>query len=105
MEWSLLGARCTPRMRSRPLLQRQQKSSVVRIRSPINSPSNSSAAVSRSIAGRNFMAGKNTAAFGIYSSNAAAERAVDQLIAAGFSNQDVSVLMADRQGSKDFAAE
>ena len=51
------------------------------------------------------MAGKNTAAFGIYSSNAAAERAVDQLIAAGFSNQDVSVLMADRQGSKDFAAE
>jgi heat induced stress protein YflT len=51
------------------------------------------------------MAGKNTAAFGIYSSNTAAERAVDQLIAAGFSNQDVSVLMADRQGSKDFAAE
>jgi hypothetical protein len=51
------------------------------------------------------MAGKNTAAFGIYSSNAAAERAVDQLNAAGFSNQDVSVLMADRQGSKDFAAE
>ncbi len=51
------------------------------------------------------MAGKNTAAFGIYSTNSAAERAVDQLIAAGFSNQDVSVLMADRQGSKDFAAE
>jgi hypothetical protein len=51
------------------------------------------------------MAGKNTAAFGIYPSNSAAERAVDQLIAAGFSNQDVSVLMADRQGSKDFAAE
>ena len=51
------------------------------------------------------MAGKNTAAFGIYPNNSAAERAVDQLIAAGFSNQDVSVLMADRQGSKDFAAE
>jgi hypothetical protein len=51
------------------------------------------------------MAGKNTAAFGIYSTNSAAERAVDKLIAAGFSNQDVSVLMADRQGSKDFAAE
>jgi hypothetical protein len=51
------------------------------------------------------MAGKNTAAFGIYPTNSAAERAVDQLIAAGFSNQDVSVLMADRQGSKDFAAE
>ena len=51
------------------------------------------------------MAGKNTAAFGIYGTNAAAERAVDQFIAAGFSNQDVSVLMADRKGSKDFATE
>src|ERR1700748_619334 len=51
------------------------------------------------------MAGKNTAAFGIYPSNSAAETAVDQLVAAGFSNQDVSVLMADRKGSKDFAAE
>ena len=51
------------------------------------------------------MAGKNTAAFGIYPNNSAAERAVDQLIAAGFSNQDVSVLMSDRQGAKDFAAE
>jgi hypothetical protein len=52
-----------------------------------------------------YMAGKNTAAFGIYPTNAAAEAAVDQLVAAGFSNQDVSVLMADRQGAKDFAAE
>jgi hypothetical protein len=51
------------------------------------------------------MAGKNTAAFGIYPSNTAAEAAVDKLVAAGFSNQDVSVLMADRQGAKDFAAE
>jgi hypothetical protein len=51
------------------------------------------------------MAGKNTAAFGIYPSNSAAEGAIDQLIAAGFSNQDISVLMADRQTSKDFAAE
>jgi hypothetical protein len=51
------------------------------------------------------MAGKNMAAFGIYSTNLAAERAVDQLVAAGFSNQDVSVLMSDRQGAKDFAAE
>jgi hypothetical protein len=51
------------------------------------------------------MAGKNTAAFGIYPNNSAAEAAVDQLVAAGFSNQDVSVLMADRKGSKDFAAE
>jgi hypothetical protein len=51
------------------------------------------------------MAGKNTAAFGIYSTNSAAERAVDQLKAAGFTNEDISVLMADRQGSKEFAAE
>lgn len=51
------------------------------------------------------MAGKNTAAFGIYSSRTAAETAVDQLIAAGFSNQDVSVLMSDKQGSKEFATE
>ena len=51
------------------------------------------------------MAGKNTAAFGIFPSHTAAEAAVDRLHAAGFSNDDVSVLMADKQGSKDFAAE
>jgi hypothetical protein len=51
------------------------------------------------------MAGKNTAAFGIYPSRANAEMAVDQLVSAGFSHADVSVLMADNQGSKDFAAE
>src|SRR6201994_2160256 len=51
------------------------------------------------------MAGKNTAAFGIYPSNSAAETAVDQLVAAGFSNDDVSVLMANSNGSRDFAAE
>ncbi len=51
------------------------------------------------------MAGKNTAAFGIFPSNNAAEAAVDRLRAAGFSNDDVSVLLADKQGSKDFAAE
>ena len=51
------------------------------------------------------MAGKNTAAFGIFSSHSAAENAVDRLRAAGFSHDDVSVLMADKQSSKDFAAE
>ena len=51
------------------------------------------------------MAGKNTAAFGIYPSRAAAEIAVDQLLSAGFSNADISVLMADNEGSRDFAAE
>src|SRR6201997_2473795 len=51
------------------------------------------------------MAGKNTAAFGIYSNEATAQTAVDQLLAGGFSNEDVSVLMSDVQGSRDFAAE
>jgi hypothetical protein len=51
------------------------------------------------------MAGKNTAAFGIYSLEASAQTAVDELIAGGFSNDDVSVLMSDIQGSRDFAAE
>ena len=51
------------------------------------------------------MAGKNTAAFGIFASHSAAEAAVDHLRAAGFSSDDVSVLMADKQGSKEFAAE
>lgn len=51
------------------------------------------------------MAGKNTAAFAIFPSRSAAETAVDRLVTAGFSNDDVSVLMSDSQGSKDFASE
>jgi hypothetical protein len=51
------------------------------------------------------MAGKNTAVFGIYNTRAAAEQAVDQITAAGFSNEDVSVLMSDVDSSKDFAHE
>lgn len=51
------------------------------------------------------MAGKNTAAFGIFASRSSAEAAVDMLTKAGFSNQDVSVLMADKKGSHEFAAE
>ena len=51
------------------------------------------------------MAGKNTAVFGIYSSRTEAEQAVDQIVAAGFSNEDVSVLMSDVDSSKDFAHE
>ena len=51
------------------------------------------------------MAGKNTAAFGIFHTHDTAAGAVDHLHAAGFSHEDVSVLMADKQGSKDFAAE
>ena len=51
------------------------------------------------------MAGKSSAAFAIFPSRSAAEVAVDKIVAAGFSNQDVSVLMSDKQGSQDFATE
>ena len=51
------------------------------------------------------MAGKNTAAFAIFPSRVAAEEAVNRLHAAGFSHDDVSVLMADKQSSKEFASE
>ena len=51
------------------------------------------------------MAGKNTAAFGIYKSRSQAERAVDTLIQAGFRSDDVSVLMPDQQSSEEFAHE
>ena len=48
---------------------------------------------------------KKTAVFGLYSSVAGAERAVDSIVKAGFSNADVSVLMADQQSTRDFAHE
>ena len=48
---------------------------------------------------------KNTAVFGIYKSEVAAEAAVDQIVAAGFSNSDVSVLMSDVDSTKEFAHE
>ena len=51
------------------------------------------------------MAGKNTAAFGIFPSRTAAEAAVSGLKSAGFSSDDVSVLMADKNSSKEFASE
>ena len=51
------------------------------------------------------MAGKNTAVFGIYKNSALAERAVDRILAGGFSNNDISVLLPDSQGSKEFAHE
>ena len=51
------------------------------------------------------MAGKNTAVFGIYKSSAQAESAVDRIIAAGFSNNDISVLLPDTHSSKEFAHE
>ena len=51
------------------------------------------------------MAGKKTAVFGIYQNEKQAERSVEDLLAAGFSNDDIAVLLADNQGSKDFAHE
>ncbi|MCU1335743.1 MAG: Succinyl-CoA ligase [ADP-forming] beta chain [Bryobacterales bacterium] len=45
------------------------------------------------------MAGKNTAVFGIYKSAVQAENAAGTLCSAGFSNQDISVLVPDNQGS------
>ena len=51
------------------------------------------------------MAGKNTAVFGIYTGRTTVENAVDALRAGGFSNNDVSVLFPDNQGTKDFAHE
>src|ERR1700676_5473611 len=51
------------------------------------------------------MAGKNTAAFGIYQTQADVEYAVDALRAEGFRNTDVSVLFPENKGTKDFAVE
>jgi len=51
------------------------------------------------------MAGKNTAVFGMYRTRAAAEAGVDSLIANGFRSADVSVLMPENVGTKDFAHE
>lgn len=51
------------------------------------------------------MAGKNIAVFGIYPSRERAEEAVGHLTAGGFRSEDISVLMQDNVGTKDFAHE
>ena len=51
------------------------------------------------------MAGKNTAAFGLYSDRIQVEQGIDALRAARFRNEDISVLFPDNQGTKDFAHE
>lgn len=48
---------------------------------------------------------KNTAVFGIYSNDASAGDAVDQLRLAGFRNTDISVLYSENAGNKDLAHE
>jgi hypothetical protein len=50
-----------------------------------------------------FMSGKNTAAFGIYRDRLSAENAVDVLRQANFRNTDISALLPENLGTKDFA--
>jgi hypothetical protein len=49
------------------------------------------------------MENKKTAVFGIYPSVVAAERAVDTLVQAGFRSSEISVLLPDQRGTRDFA--
>jgi hypothetical protein len=51
------------------------------------------------------MAGKNTSAFGLYRTQADVEYAIDLLRAEGFRQTDISVLLPENQGTKDFAIE
>ena len=51
------------------------------------------------------MTDKNTAVFGIYKTASNAEMAVDRLLAAGFTNDAISVLLPDAKSSRDFAHE
>lgn len=48
---------------------------------------------------------KNTAVYGIYRNRSQAENSVDRLIASGFRTEDISVLLAENVGTKDFAHE
>jgi hypothetical protein len=51
------------------------------------------------------MSGKNTSVYGIYPDRVAVEEAVQSLRNAGFRSTDISVLLPDNQGTKDFAHE
>lgn len=51
------------------------------------------------------MSSKNTSVFGIYANRTQAENAVDRIFAAGFAQNDISVLLPDVNSSKDFAHE
>jgi hypothetical protein len=51
------------------------------------------------------MAGKNTVVYGICGTRTTAENTVDRLITNGFRSEDISVLMQDNVGTKDFAHE
>jgi hypothetical protein len=51
------------------------------------------------------MAGKNTAVFGIYNDRLQAGQGVDALLDNDFRNEDISVLMPENVGTKEFAHE
>jgi hypothetical protein len=51
------------------------------------------------------MSSKNTAVFGIYATPGTAEAAVDHLIAQGFTNASISVLLPDDESTRAFAHE
>jgi hypothetical protein len=51
------------------------------------------------------MAGKNTAAFGIFRSRLQAEQCVDNLMAAGFRSDDISLLAPDQHVTHELATE
>lgn len=51
------------------------------------------------------MSEKNTSVFGLYKTPTQAEHTVDLLIADGFTNDDISVLLPDTKSSKEFAHE
>src|SRR6185436_106198 len=55
--------------------------------------------------GDKIMAGKNTAAFGIYPDEASLRIGVETLQREGFRTEDISVLFPANQGTKDFAHE
>jgi hypothetical protein len=49
------------------------------------------------------MAARNSVVYGIYSHRSQAEAGIDRLIGAGFRKEDISVLLQDNTGTKDFA--
>lgn len=51
------------------------------------------------------MAGKNTAAFGLYRTTAEVDNGVNSLQRAGFRTEDISVLFPENEGTKQFAHE
>ena len=51
------------------------------------------------------MAGKNTTVYGIYRNEEQVSYAIDKMLESGFRNEDISVLLPDNLGTKDFAHE